>query len=219
MHLVERGESDGLHPLHPVVAEPREGANAVDRPRDQVARPRALVGHDAYEVGALEHLRLSRLDHHDVAIDPGLEHGIAAPREVDARGDRVERERGLRDPGRLPGLLQVRQRCLHPLHAREVRRRVGRSPREVEHVHGVDQAVGRRRVGGQRPAQKRARLVDAAGIRHVPDVADPEHGALGREALLDEVQIVRIARRARAHERPRLAGDSAPDALPERRPT
>jgi hypothetical protein len=81
-----------------------------------------------------------------VIVGDDVERAVVPPSERRTARDRVERERVVHDARRLPRLLQVGQRELRALRAREVVVGARGSAGQVEQVHARVQPVGRRRV-------------------------------------------------------------------------
>ncbi len=59
---VEHRVHDGLEPLRPVIAEPAQRPNSVDRPRDEAPRSCSFVSHDPDKVAAIGDQAASRFD-------------------------------------------------------------------------------------------------------------------------------------------------------------
>src|SRR5205823_5301875 len=116
---------------------------------------------------------------------------------------------GVRDARGATRLLQIRERDLPPLRAREVGVGVGRFSLDVDRVDAGRHAVEARRVRDDAAGAERPRLVGADRARHVVGAAHAEEHALWREARFDEVEIGRLAAGTRADERARAAGHRA----------
>ena len=134
---IERGEDDGLEPLHPRVAKPRHRAHAVDRPRDQAPRARPLLGDRADPPGPAHRGSGSRVDDDVAPVRADVEKPVGRPFEQGCARRGIEHVGVMDHPARLAGLLEVRESSLKLLHlgplGRFARRAAVELERAIEH--------------------------------------------------------------------------------------
>jgi hypothetical protein len=208
---VEQREGDRLDGLHPVAAEPRQGADAIHRPGHQVARAGEVVLLLRDEARALDDGGVAGRRDADAALvggDPELSRG---QREAHLRRWRVELEGASRDPRALPGFLQVGEGLLEDGQARPAGGFGAAHATEIRELDAVD-AVVTDRPGEATIRDHQVALVHRGGVGDVEGASESSQPPLGRELRVDEEDVRGLALAVGADDRPAPGEGRAPEA-------